>query len=66
MDVKHPEVEVRLTEMDGNAFNILGLVTNAMQAAGVPHAEREEFYKEATADDYAHLLRTCLKWVKIT
>jgi hypothetical protein len=63
---KYPEVRVQLTGKDGNAFMILGAVTNALKKAGVDKAERDAFYTEATADDYDHLLRTAMKWVAVS
>lgn len=45
-------------------FVILGLVQRSMKRAG--HADRvKEFMAEATAGDYDHLLRTCMKWVEV-
>lgn len=59
-----PDVSVELIGQDGNAFNILGLVTRAMKRAG--HGDRvEEFRTEATSGDYDHLLQTCMKWVSV-
>ena len=63
---KYPEVRVQLTGEDGNAFMILGAVTNALKRAGVDKAERDAFYAEATAGDYDHLLRTAMKWVAVS
>lgn len=60
---KYPDVRVRLTGTDGNAFAVLGAVSRALQRAGVPKAERDAFLAEATADDYDHLLAAALRWV---
>ena len=64
--MKYPEVQVQLSGNDGNAYAILGAVTNALKKAGVEKAERDAFYTEATADDYDHLLRTAMKWVSVS
>ena len=65
MTTKYPEVVVKLTGHDGNAFNILGRVTRAMKAAGVPAADREAFTQEATSGDYNNLLATAMRWVVV-
>jgi hypothetical protein len=62
---RYPHIRVRLTDTDGNAFGILGLVQRAMRAAGVPEAQRQEFFAEATSADYAHLLETVQRWVHV-
>lgn len=63
--VKYPNITVELTDNDGNAFAILGLVRRAMLQAGVPQSEIAEFMGEATSGDYDHLLQTCLRWVNV-
>jgi hypothetical protein len=62
--IRHPEVVVRLTGGDGNAFAVLGAVRRALREAG--HADEvDEFFAEATSGDYDTLLRTCMRWVTI-
>lgn len=63
--VRHPEVTVRLSSIDGNAFGILGAVQQALRRAGVGKGEIDEFYEEATSGDYDHLLETCMRWVEV-
>ena len=65
-DVKYPNVKVRLTRHDGNAFGILGRVQRAMRLAKVAQDEIDQFVEEATSGDYDHLLQTCLKWVDVS
>jgi hypothetical protein len=65
MDVRHPEVVVPLAGQDGNAFSILGRVRREMQRAEVPAEEIKEFFAEATANDYDHLLQTVMRWVTV-
>jgi len=62
-DVRYPDVEVNLFEIDGNAFSIMGAVTKALRRGGVDKATRDEYIAEATAGDYDHLLVTTMKWV---
>jgi len=63
--VKYPDVEVRFSGEDGNAFNLVGLALRALRSAGVDKAERDVFVAEATSGDYDHLLRTCMEWVNV-
>jgi hypothetical protein len=63
--VRHPEVSVRLVGEDGNAFAILGRVRTAMRRGGVDEAEVQSFLREATAEDYDHLLATVMAWVSV-
>ena len=64
-NVKYPQISVSLIGMDGNAFAIIGQIKNALKNFGVDNEEINNFYKEATAKDYNHLLNTVLKWVNV-
>jgi hypothetical protein len=64
IDIRHPEVHVQLTGADGNGFMIIGLVQKALREADVPPEEIKAFVEEATSGDYAHLLQTCMRWVR--
>ena len=63
IEVKYPQVEVPLSEIDGNAFSILGYTKKAMRNAGLSKDIFSEYEKEATSDDYDHLLQTTMEWV---
>lgn len=63
---KFPEIKVRLTGKNGNAFNIIGAVQHTMRIKGVSDEEVNEFMKEATAGDYNALLATCMRWVNVS
>lgn len=64
-EVKFPDVEVQLTGCDGNAFSVMGAVTNALRRAG--HRDVvDEFRREAVSGDYDHLLQTCMRWVNVS
>jgi len=63
--VRHPETTVRLSDIDGNAFAILGAVQRALRQAGIDEEEIKEFFEEATSGDYDHLLETCMRWVEV-
>lgn len=62
---KYPNITVKLTESDGNAFAILGKVIRAMKIGGVNKEEIQIFNKEATSGNYNKLLQTCMAWVNI-
>ena len=65
MDVKYPNVTVQLTGENGNAFNIIGLVQQALRRAKVPAEEIAEFRKEAMSGDYDNVLVTAMRWVDV-
>jgi len=62
---KYPNVRVRLSHRDGNAFAIMGAVDKALKKAGCPEAERDTFLDEARSGDYDHLLKVCMLWVQV-
>lgn len=63
---KYPNISVRLSGKDGNAFNILSKIRIALRRAGVSEEEINQFTKEATSGDYNHLLLVCGEWINIT
>lgn len=63
--MKYPEITVRLSGDDGNAFVVMGKVNRALKEAKVPKEERDKFMQEAQSGDYDHLLQTCMKWVNV-
>ena len=65
MTTKYPEVTVKLTGTDGNAFSILGKVKKALRLHGVSTTEQTEFWTEATSGDYDNVLMTAMKWVTV-
>ncbi len=65
MKTKYPDIEVELSEQDGNAFSIIGRVSRALRKANVPQDERDAFQKEATSGDYDNVIQTAMKWVNV-
>jgi hypothetical protein len=65
MTPKYPHITVRLVGEDGNAFAILGRCRQAARRAGLPQAEIEAFFAEASSGNYDHLLQVCLRWFEI-
>lgn len=62
---KYPAVIANLSGRDGNAFNLLGIVSRAMRDCQVPDQEIAAFKTEAMSGDYNNLLRTCVAWVDV-
>lgn len=62
---KYPNIHVS-TDIDGNAFAILGKVAAALRSNKVSQQEIDEFFEEATSGDYDHLLRTVMSWVSFS
>lgn len=62
---KYPNIRVKLVGEDGNAFAILGRVKRALERGGVPQAEINQYFEEATSGDYNHLLATTMEWCEV-
>jgi len=65
IEVKYPDIEVKLVGEDGNAFAIMGRVMGALKSAGVSKDEIDAYYAESTSGDYDNLIATAAKWVSI-
>lgn len=66
MDPKYPDIEVQLTGTDGNAYAIMGAVSQALRKHGVPAEEITEFTEESMSGDYDNLLQTAMRWVDVS
>jgi hypothetical protein len=64
-EVKFPQVTVKLTGTDSNAFALMGKVTQALRKAGVPKVEQDKFMEGAMSGDYDNLLRVCMATVNV-
>lgn len=62
---KYPNIRVKLIGEDGNAFAILSRVKRALERGGVPQAEINQYFEEATSGDYNHLLATTMEWCEV-
>lgn len=62
---KYPNIKVKLSGEDGNAYSIMGRITLAMRRAGIKQAEITKFRDEAMSGDYDHLLQTAMATVEI-
>ena len=65
-DVRYPEIEVKLTGGDGNAFVVISTISNSLRKAKVSAEEIEEFQTSAISGDYDHVLQTCMAWVSVS
>ena len=65
MTTKYPKIKVKLTGRDGNAFAIMGAVTQALRKAGVPAEEIKKYQAESMSGDYNNLLCTAMNWVDV-
>ena len=63
MEIKHPEVSVKLAGEDGKAFSIIGRTSQAMRRQGLDAEVIQAYQAEATSGDYDDLLRTTMQWV---
>jgi hypothetical protein len=59
-DIEKPEV--KLAGEDGNAFSIMGRVSNALKRAGVPKNVIDTYHRESTSGDYDNLLRVAMEY----
>lgn len=58
--IKEYDINIKIVGEDSNAFAILGRCRKAMKYAGCTTAEIDAFVKEATSQDYHHLIMTVL------
>lgn len=66
-DVKHPDIDVKLSGLDGNVYVLGGAVGRAMRQAGIPDAEIKEFYTEISASQsYDEALQVMQRWVSVS
>ena len=61
----YPDVTVQLTNVDGNAFAIIGACRQTAKQHGLNQEDITRFVDEATSGDYDHLLATCMRWFTI-
>lgn len=69
---RYPEVVVKLSGVDGNAFAVMGVVKRALKVhlresctPEIVKANIELFVKQAMSGDYDNLLRVCMAWVTV-
>ena len=62
---RYPEVKVAMVGEDGNAFAVMGRVTQAMRRAGLDKMVSDEYMREAMSGNYDALLATTMRWVEV-
>ena len=53
-----------LVGVDGNAFAVMGYVSNAMRRSGFTSKERDEYLADAQSDGYNHILAVSMDMVE--
>ena len=61
--IKFPNVKVDLTNIDGNAFSIMGHVIREMRRQKISQKDIDEYKRECMSGDYDNLLVTTMKYV---
>lgn len=61
----YPDITVKLSETDGNAFCIIGMARYALRKAGESVETIKEFTTEASAGDYDHAIQTVMHWMNV-
>jgi hypothetical protein len=56
---------VNLSECDGNAFGVLGMVKRALRDEGATKEYCDQFYTEATSGNYDHLIQTVMRYCEV-
>jgi len=65
MVIKHPEITVRLVGQDGNVFNLMSIVANALRKNGFVE-EVQDFITEVTSSQsYHEALAVMMRWVDV-
>ena len=66
MQVKYPNVTVKLIGEDGNAFSIMGRVCQEMEKAGISSEECDSYMQEAmNQENYDAFLAFTMKCVNV-
>jgi hypothetical protein len=61
-----PRPKVKLIGKDGNAYSIMGYCHRAWAKASLPEAKWDEIRTEMMAGNYDHLLRTAMKYFRVS
>lgn len=65
-NVKHPEITIPLSSIDGNIFFILGTCKNEMRRKGLSTEEINKFISEVTScNSYDEALQVVMSWFDV-
>ena len=59
------DIEVQLTDHDGNAFAVMGAVRKGLRKAGATQEQIKQYSDESMSGDYDNLLRVAMEWVDV-
>lgn len=62
---KNLKPKVKLSGSDGNAFAVMGKVSQTMKNSGYSKEDIDQYKKEAMSGDYDNLLRVSMKYVDV-
>lgn len=65
MEIKHPDVKVKLVGEDGNVFSIMGRVGKALKRAGYPESAKAYYDEVMKAKDYDDALGITMTYVEV-
>ena len=65
MEPKYPDITVELVGHNGNAFSVIGRVSQALRRSKVSAAEIKQYQTESMSGDYDNVLQTAMKWVTV-
>ncbi len=57
----YPDVEITLTNENGNAFVIMGIIVDALREAEVDPQAIKDYTEESTSQDYEYLMQTAMR-----
>lgn len=63
---RYPKIRVRLTGVNGNAFNVIAVVRDSLRKKKVSEELISEFTRQAMSGDYDNVLYTCMSWVNVS
>ena len=65
VELRQTGIRVKLVGTDGNAWALIGRVSQALRRGGQSKEFIDAFVKEATGGDYYHLLATVMEVVEV-
>ena len=57
--------EIDLSQIDGNAYAIMGAAQRILKQAGAGKEELDQYLADSMSSDYEHLVETVGKWLVI-